>query len=140
MLPDLDVLGLRFGVAYGSEFGHRGFSHSLLFALAVALMGTVFHRFLHANAMKVLAFLFVATVSHGVLDAFTTGGHGIEFLWPFSAERFFAPAQVIQVSPLSLSRFLSERGLAVLRSEALWVWLPCIVLGAMLRVMRRADK
>lgn len=140
MLPDLDVLGLRLGVAYGSEFGHRGFSHSLLFALAVALAGAVFHRFLRANAKKVLAFLFVATASHGVLDAFTNGGHGVEFLWPFSAERFFAPFQVIQVSPLSPSRFMSEQGLAVLLSEALWVWLPCIVLGGMLRTMRRAEE
>ena len=140
MLPDLDVLGFRFGIAYGSEFGHRGFSHSLLFALAVALTGSVFYRFFHSSAMRVLSFLFVATASHGILDAFTNGGHGIEFLWPFSSERFFAPFQVIQVSPIGLSRFLSERGLAVLRSEAIWVWLPCLALGAMLWGARRVRK
>jgi inner membrane protein len=137
MLPDLDVVGMRFGIAYGSEFGHRGFSHSLLFALAVALTGCVFHGFLRSNAMKVFSFLFAATASHGILDAFTNGGHGIEFLWPFSPERFFAPYQVIQVSPLGLSRFLSWQGLAVLRSEAIWVWLPCIAVGFMLLVVRR---
>ncbi|MFN2645972.1 MAG: metal-dependent hydrolase, partial [Burkholderiales bacterium] len=32
MLPDLDVIGLRLGVSYASEYGHRGFTHSLLFA------------------------------------------------------------------------------------------------------------
>lgn len=32
MLPDADVLAFKFGVAYGNVFGHRGFTHSLLFA------------------------------------------------------------------------------------------------------------
>ena len=35
-LPDLDVVTFSWGVPYTSSFGHRGFSHSLLFALAVA--------------------------------------------------------------------------------------------------------
>ncbi|KFB98094.1 putative membrane-bound metal-dependent hydrolase [Trabulsiella guamensis ATCC 49490] len=32
MLPDADVLAFKFGIAYGNIFGHRGFTHSLLFA------------------------------------------------------------------------------------------------------------
>src|SRR3546814_3494529 len=28
--PDFDVIGLRLGIPYGSMFGHRGFSHSLV--------------------------------------------------------------------------------------------------------------
>jgi hypothetical protein len=32
MLPDLDVIGFRFGIEYASDFGHRGFTHSLMFA------------------------------------------------------------------------------------------------------------
>lgn len=56
----------------------------------------------------------------------TNGGLGVAFFWPFSAERFFAPIQVIQVSPIGISRFLSARGLAVVWSEFAWVWLPLI--------------
>lgn len=35
MLPDADVLSFKFGVAYGNVFGHRGFTHSLVFAFIV---------------------------------------------------------------------------------------------------------
>jgi inner membrane protein len=73
-----------------------------------------------------------STASHGILDAFTNGGLGIAFLWPFSSERYFAPYQVIEVSPIGISRFLSSRGLAVLESELVWVWAPCVVLGVVL--------
>ena len=30
VVPDLDVLGLRLGLAYGDLLGHRGLSHSLV--------------------------------------------------------------------------------------------------------------
>jgi inner membrane protein len=33
ILPDADVIGFAFGINYGDMLGHRGFSHSLLFAL-----------------------------------------------------------------------------------------------------------
>ncbi|MEE2981862.1 MAG: metal-dependent hydrolase [Pseudomonadota bacterium] len=26
--PDVDVIGLHFGIAYGDQLGHRGFRHS----------------------------------------------------------------------------------------------------------------
>ena len=35
MLPDADVFGLLVGIPYDSMFGHRGLTHSLLFAAAV---------------------------------------------------------------------------------------------------------
>jgi inner membrane protein len=36
VIPDLDVLGFGFGVRYGDFWGHRGFTHSLLFAALLA--------------------------------------------------------------------------------------------------------
>jgi len=129
VLPDLDVLAFRLGVPYGSALGHRGLTHSLVFAVLVALLGARLHRLLATKSSTAFFFLLVATGSHGILDAFTNGGFGIAFLWPFSNERFFAPYQVIEVSPIGISRFLSSRGLSVLESELLWVWAPCIVLG-----------
>ena len=36
--PDFDVIGLRLGIPYGHLLGHRGLSHSLAFALAMALL------------------------------------------------------------------------------------------------------
>lgn len=135
-LPDLDVVAFRLGVPYAANFGHRGFSHSLAFALAVAVVGAGLASLLHSTRWRTFWFLFLAAASHGILDALTNGGLGIAFLWPFSGERFFAPFQPIDVAPLSAARFLSERGLAVLRSEALWVWLPCFGVAALARTFR----
>src|SRR5215218_4220822 len=35
-LPDVDVLGFQFGIRYGALWGHRGFTHSIVFAAALA--------------------------------------------------------------------------------------------------------
>jgi inner membrane protein len=132
ILPDLDVLAFPLGVHYGSAFGHRGFTHSLAFALAAALVGGCCHRALRTGFPRAFCFVLASTASHGILDAFTNGGLGIAFLWPLSSHRYFAPYQVIEVSPIGISRFLSSRGLSVLESELVWVWAPCAVLGAAL--------
>lgn len=137
MVPDADVLGFSLGVAYGSEFGHRGFTHSLSFAVGLALVGALLFRAWRVPAARAFWFLFLATASHGLLDALTTGGSGIAFLWPWSEERYFAPIQVIEVSPIGFARFVSARGAAVLASELLWVWLPCTVAAVVLAFVAR---
>lgn len=134
VLPDLDVVAFRLGIPYGHELGHRGFTHSLFFAALVAVVSASSCRTLHATFSRALWFVFAATASHGALDAFTNGGLGIAFLWPWSGERYFAPFPVIEVSPLSIRHFWSEGGARVLLSELLWVWGPCTVLaGALFR-------
>ena len=35
VVPDLDVIALRFGIPYGDAFGHRGATHSIAFAVAM---------------------------------------------------------------------------------------------------------
>ena len=133
MLPDLDVLAFRFGIAYADAFGHRGASHALSTAGLVGLIGAALSRPLGVRPAVAFLFLFGAMASHGLLDTLTNGGHGVALFWPWSAERFFAPLQPIEVSPIGLSRFLSERGLTVLASEAVWIWLPCAALALALR-------
>lgn len=137
VLPDLDVVTVQLGVASSGALGHRGASHSLLFAALVGLAGAGAHRALRSGFLRAWWFLFVATASHGALDACTNGGWGIAFLWPWSGERYFAPFRVIEVSPLSLRRFMSERGLVVLGSELVWVWIPCVVMAAVSLGVRR---
>jgi inner membrane protein len=137
MLPDVDVLGFRFGIHYGDLFGHRGFTHSLLFAALVAATVTLFlrHKDLHGD-LRVLLCLFLATASHGVLDAFTNGGLGAAFFAPFDRTRYFFPIRPIAVSPLNLGAFFTRRGVAVLISELEWVWMPSIALLAAARIFR----
>jgi len=139
-LPDLDVVTFYLGVSYSAELGHRGFSHSLFFAVLAGLAGAAGHRALGTGFARAFLFLFAATVSHGVLDAFTNGGLGVAFLWPWSGERYWAPdaLRVVEVSPISVRRFLSARGLAVLGSELRWIWLPALAVGLVLVGLRRA--
>ena len=106
----------------------------------VALAGAAAAPALRAGVGRAFVFLFVAIASHGALDAFTNGGLGVAFLWPWSGERFFAPEalRVIEVSPIGLTRFLSARGVMVLESELRWIWLPALALGLILIGARRA--
>lgn len=130
IIPDLDVIGFKFGIAYGDLLGHRGLTHSLLFAaLFAGLMHiTLVHKeTLDLPPLRIWFFLFIATASHGLLDAMTNGGLGIAFFSPFDETRYFLPFQPILVSPIGISAFFSTWGLAVLKSELLWVWLPCLI-------------
>jgi inner membrane protein len=129
MLPDADVVGFKLGVAYEDALGHRGASHGLVTAAVVAallaLVVPVFRRW------GAFLFLGVAMASHGLLDALTNGGLGPALLWPFSEARIFAPVTPIKVSPIGAG-FFSMRGIEVMLSELLWVWLPLTIAGLLL--------
>jgi inner membrane protein len=131
ILPDADVVGFKFGVTYGSLWGHRGLSHSLLAAVVIAAVGVGISRGVSRPAQwpgagRLALLLFLATASHGVLDAMTSGGLGVAFFSPWQAERYFFDWRPIQVSPIGIKGFAGERAWRVLRSEALWVGLPCL--------------
>lgn len=140
VLPDLDVIGFRFGIRYGDFWGHRGFTHSLTFAalLAAAVVIFGFRRGVPGlSQFSMWAYFFLATASHGLLDAMTDGGLGVAFFAPFDNRRYFLPWTPIRVSPIGLRSFFTRRGLAVLPSELLWVWLPAALLAASAWVLRR---
>jgi inner membrane protein len=44
MAPDLDVWAFRLGIPYGAPLGHRGFTHSLLFALLAGCTAALLTR------------------------------------------------------------------------------------------------
>ena len=44
ILPDIDVAAFRFGIPYENMFGHRGFTHSILFAVLVGIAFAVLSR------------------------------------------------------------------------------------------------
>jgi len=137
IVPDLDVIAFRLGIPYGDPLGHRGATHSIAFALALGAIAALFAARLGTRRSAAFAFVSFCGVSHGLLDCFTNGGSGIAFLWPFSDERWFAPWRPIEVSPLSVTRFMGERGVHVLASELLWVWLPAALFAAALFAWRK---
>jgi inner membrane protein len=120
MIPDFDAFS---AAQYGTTFGHRGFTHSFVFALGIALIaaGLTF-KYIAARFWTLAVFFFAITASHGVLDAFTSGGYGILWLWPFSDARF-GPWGPIPVADLGFEWPNPWTSRAV-RSELLWIWLP----------------
>ena len=138
ILPDADVLGFSLGWR-GSMLGHRGLSHSLLFALAVALavVRLAFRKTPPFKPAWLVLYFFAVTASHGLLDALTDGGSGVAFFAPFDDARYFFPWRPIEVSPLSLDRFFGPRGAEVIRSEVVWVWLPAAALIILAWLFRR---
>ena len=61
----------------------------------------------------------------------TDGGRGIALLAPFDWNRYFLPWRPIRVSPIGIGRFLGPRGLAILESELVAMWIPCAAVGAL---------
>src|SRR5689334_17070120 len=127
VLPDIDVIGFRFGIHYGDFWGHRGMTHSLLVATG-------------RDRWKAAFLFFVVTDSHGLLDAMTDGGLGVAFFSPFNCTRYFFGWRPIHVSPIAAHRFFSGRGLTILWSEVKCVWGPALLTGALLYSWRKRQE
>jgi len=130
VLPDVDVVTFPLGIPYGSTFGHRGFTHSIFFALLVSTVATLLLR-PRKDAVSIFTFIFICAISHPLLDACTNGGMGIAFFSPFSNRRYFFPWRPIEVSPIGALDF------EVLANEVRWVWLPFIATAAIGAFSRR---
>ncbi|KRG42020.1 hypothetical protein ARC78_10085 [Stenotrophomonas pictorum JCM 9942] len=123
MLPDADVLAFALQIPYADALGHRGASHSLLFAALLGFLALLGARGLNAGRLQAAAFVLICALSHPLLDALTSGGLGVALWWPWSDARLFAPWRPIRVSPFA-NQFFSARGLQTVLSELRWVWLP----------------
>lgn len=140
IVPDIDVIGFHYGIHYGDFWGHRGFTHSLIFAalLAAAALTVAFRQGLPGiSRFSLWMYFFLATASHGLLDAMTDGGLGVAFFAPFDNRRYFLPWTPIRVSPIGIERFFTARGLAVIQTELLWIWLPAGSLAISAWMIRR---
>jgi len=146
-MPDIDVF---LGHAPWDPLAiHRGFTHGLFGGVLVmppilagllwlldrwqVKRGAAFRSGLAMHFGWLVALSYIGTLSHPLLDMCTNGGSGIPLFWPLDDERYFFPWTPIEVSPLGIRRFFSERGLEVLTSEIVWVWLPAAALYALLR-------
>jgi inner membrane protein len=142
IIPDADVAGLAFGIKFGSLFGHRGFTHSIMFALLFGCIIAFFaDRLLQTgiSLIKLFVYFSLATFSHPLLDMLTNGGSGVALFAPFSNERYFFPWRPVEVSPIGMG-FFSDRGLDVILSEIIWIWLPAITVLITTTIIRKLRK
>lgn len=136
-IPDIDVMAYSFGIDSHHILGHRGLTHSLIFAVLWSiLLVFLFHK---SENRKKLFFIYYALsmASHGILDSMTNGGNGIAFLYPLTEERYFFPLRFIQVSPIGVSNFFSEWGLQVLLSEFLFIGGFCLLCVIVSKIFNR---
>ncbi len=141
ILPDVDVYGFYLRTGHGGLFWHRGFTHSLLFALflslAVVWLGFKDQDLPGASRWKSWLYFFLLTCSHAFLDALTTGGFGVALFSPFDSHRYSFPWTPLRISPLSARSFFGPRGREVMLSELTWVWVPSILLWVVMKGARR---
>ena len=107
-IPDLDVILRNFTDEISATQMHRGFSHSIVFAVLIApLLGWIAKK-IHFK-LKDVSFkdwtklFFWTTVTHPLLDAHTTWG--TQFFWPFNYR--LAYQNIFVVDPLYTLPFLT---------------------------------
>ena len=144
VLPDIDMIGYALGYHHPSPLAHRGFTHSLVFALAVGLLALAAAP--HMKTKRAIAFFAVllATVSHSFLDALGGGWYGVPFFWPFDETRYNLPWPSFVSSWLHwwsprpvFSLWWADR---FIRIELLTVWTPCAVFAVTGLLLRRKGR
>jgi inner membrane protein len=132
LFPDIDVVGFLRGVPYGAPWGHRGATHSLVFALAGGVLVGFCARGFRRPVLRTMVIATLVLASHGLLDTMTDGGLGAALLWPFSLTRFFAPWRPIPVAPIGPA-FFSPDGAMIALTEVV-LFLPLWLLAFRFRV------
>src|SRR5262249_26400632 len=129
---------------YRDLLGHRGLTHSLLFALMAGLLTALIFsikRWGNGHSIGILVLFFaVVTASHGFFDAMTNGGSGVAFVAPFENSRYFFPYRPMPVSPMTLDGLLTDRGIHVIQIELgmFWTFAFAVALWDRSRIKRMA--
>jgi inner membrane protein len=127
--PDSDLLTLAFEIRPNEPLGHRGLSHSLFVACALAAIVTfVWFR---DTWRRTLPFLAIVAASHGLLDAATSGDVGVALFAPLTNARFSLP-KLLPGCPMGLDEYLGRFGMLTLANEMLYVVLPLALVIALL--------
>jgi inner membrane protein len=146
VLPDIDVVAFRLGIPYEHSLGHRGFTHSLAFAVLAGVGAACLFprpRVFSRSGWQLAALFSIAAASHGVLDAFTDAGLGVGFFVPFESTRYFFPWRPLLTSPIGVDAFFDGPVLRILANELVWVWLPVgglLLLGGAGRCLMRPPR
>ncbi len=146
VFPDIDVVAFRVGIPYEHPLGHRGFTHSLPFAVLAGVGAACLfprQRAFSRSWCQLVSVFSIAAASHGVLDAFTNSGLGVGFFVPFESTRYFFPWRPLHTSPIGVAAFFDGPALRILANEIVWVWLPLaglLLLGGVGRRLMRPHR
>jgi len=126
-LPDVDVIDSRLTCNMGFV-GHRGMTHSILFAALVELRPRCFSVEAERSFCGMLLCCFDDCVSwfSGCNDKRRSGNC---VLLAVRSDAILFPWKPILVSADWTRAISSQRGAAVLGSEIIYVWLPALAIG-----------
>lgn len=121
VLPDADfALYLLRIDTYSGTYGHRGFSHSIGFALLVGLLGALLAPAHGRRRAFVGAFLALCTLSHPLIDGLFDRGICNAWLWPLDGARHCLPWRPIPMQGVPLF------GMGRFGQELVWIGLPLL--------------
>ena len=101
VVPDLDLFATALHHDSVVPLGHRGATHSLVAAAAVAVVfGLVGPR---ASRLGRTLVAFVVVASHGLIDPLNANSTGTAYFWPFSSTRLtWGTFHPIPITPVGL--------------------------------------
>ncbi|HEX4560193.1 MAG TPA: metal-dependent hydrolase [Gemmatimonadales bacterium] len=138
--PDLDVLWHGY-VTWGSWAAHRGFTHSLTFAVLLGTLTAALAfrepRFAAVRWRYAVA-LVLATASHGFLDGMAVYGTPVMYFWPFSTHRYLLPWHLFGYEHFPRPMSIGHRVLRVVANEVLWIGIPSALLLAVTALFRKS--
>jgi inner membrane protein len=141
VIPDIDALSIPLGLSHDHLLGHRGFTHSLVFAaivgqLVLAVLFRKVPRF-SRDWWTLWGLFFLATASHGILDALTYMASGVALWAPFDATRYGFPWRPLPPPPLAVGRIQGYFAPGLMLAEFSKVWLPVGAIAALFWGLKR---
>jgi inner membrane protein len=129
--PDVDVLWSPASAGDTAMAVHRGFTHSLVFAGALAAgCVLVAYRRLRPLSRRWMVYwlaFFLAVASHVLLDMMVDAPRGVALLAPFSSQRFLLVWRPLPPF-FEPSGTAAWRALMVATGEFLFIWTPMTVI------------
>lgn len=123
-LPDIDTVAALWLPPYQNVIVHRGFTHSVLFALVVALLLAVgasrWQQDKKISWGSFFIFFLLQFLVHDLLDTFNAYGTGL--LEPFSHERFAFHLLYVADPLLTIWPAASVLGLVLLKNQSAYRW------------------
>lgn len=118
LAPDLDLLSNLLGTAFNTPFSHRGITHSVIFALVVALAAGFLVRGASRRRLLTGVWVFAALASHGLLDTMSQSGNGPLLFWPLTQARYEFPWRPIP-GVISTGYYLTREAIPTLFVETM---------------------
>jgi inner membrane protein len=141
VIPDMDALSVPLGLGHDHLLGHRGFTHSLVFAAIIGLvvLAVLFRKVprFSRDWWTLWGLFFLATASHGILDALTYLAGGVALWAPFDATRYGFPWRPLPPPPLAVGHIQSYFTPGLMLAEFSRVWLPVGTIAALFWGVKR---